>query len=375
MLGGVVTHQNTMTKQTSPDLTSVRTLIPSTSKLARHFGLSLSAIYRWIEVNRIPGAHIVRVAQFYDVEIVDLLHLTGSEKAHMSKALVKSKAVLPALLEVYRGAKTLEAACEEVGIPVVSGKLIMMHWGDELPTLYTTLTQLHEKRISLEMAMHRLNVTKNSLHDLRRKYGFAPRAQEGYTPKVRSPQKRVAKWQEVKPLALQVIAGRMTAVELASAEGTPSYRTIFRYVEKLTHLKLNDLTHWPEAFRAALAYELEHDTTKYAEKWVKFAEEQRLILRKVAKYPAQPKDWKVIPLKRLLVAVLLGEKTLAEVAEAKGGDPKVFENLFTSDLRPLDLTFAEVHGMSVSHQVALSELLLAVLDRRRKLPVTEVPND
>ena len=364
-----------MTKQTSPDLTSVRTLIPSTSKLARHLGLSLSAIYRWIEVNRIPGAHIVRVAQFYDVEIADLLHLTGSEKAHTSKALVKSKTVLPALLEVYRGAKTLDAACAEVGIPLVSGKLIMMHWGDELPTLYTTLTQLHEKRISLDMACSRLKITKVSLYDLRRKYGFAPRAQEGYAPKERNPQKRATKWQEVRLLALQVIAGRMTAAELAKTPGAPSYRMIFRYIEKVSPLKLQVLTHWPEAFRAAFAHELEHDTTKYAEKWVKFAEEQRLILRKVAKYPPTPKNWKEVPLKRLLVAVLLGEKTLDEVAGAKGGDPKVFETLFTSDLRPLGLTFGEVQGMSMSHQVALSELLLAVLDRKRRFVPSEVIHD
>ncbi len=355
-----------MTKQIFPDLTSVRTLIPSPSKLARHVGLSQSAIYRWIEVNRIPGDHIVHVANFYDVELRDLLPLTGSEKGHTSKALVKGKDVLPALLEVYRGTRTLEDACAEVGIPVVSGKLIMLHWGDELPTLYTTLTQLHEKRISLETAMARLNVSKNTLHDLRRKYGFAPRAQEGYTPKERNTQKRATKWQDARLLALQVIAGRMTAAELAKTPGAPSYRMIFRYIDKVSPLKLQVLTHWPEAFRAAFAHELEHDTEKYAEKWVKFAEEQRLILRKVAKYPPTPKNWKEVPLKRLLVAVLLGEKTLDEVAEAKGGDPKVFETLITSDLRPIGLTFGEVQGMSMTHQMALAELLLAVLDRKRK---------
>ena len=98
------------------DLTSVRTLVKSVSKLAKHLQVSNSAIYRWIEVNRIPGVHIVNVANFYDVELRDLLPLTGSDKAHRSKPIVKSQAVLPALLEVYRGTKTLEAACAEVGI-------------------------------------------------------------------------------------------------------------------------------------------------------------------------------------------------------------------------------------------------------------------
>ena len=348
------------------DLTSVRTLVKSVSKLAKHLQVSNSAVYRWIEVNRIPGDHIVRVANFYDVELRDLLPLTGSDKAHRSKPIVKSKDVLPALLEVYRGTKTLEAACSEVGIPVVSGKLILMHWGDELPTLYTTLMQLHEKRISLETAMARLNVSKNTLHDLRRKYGFAPRSQKGYVPRPKVPQKRENRWSEAKRMALEVIAGKSTAIELAKEPGAPSYRSIFRYVEKISHLKLNDLAHWPDIFREAYALEIEKETPKYAEKWVKFAEEQRLILRKTAKYPKTPENWAEVPLKRLLVGVLLGEVSLQEVADAKGGDAEVFAGLFTSDLRPLGLTFEEAMGMSITHQVALAEVLLAVLDRRRK---------
>ena len=348
------------------DLTSVRTLVKSVSKLAKHLQVSNSAIYRWIEVNRIPGDHIVHVANFYDVELRDLLPLTGSDKAHRSKPIVKSQAVLPALLEVYRGTKTLEAACAEVGIPVVSGKLILMHWGDELPTLYTTLMQLHEKRISLETAMARLNVSKNTLHDLRRKYGFAPRSQKEYVPRPKAPEKREARWQDARRLALDVIAGKTTAIELAKEPGAPSYRSIFRYVEKISHLKLNDLAHWPDIFREAYALEIEKETPKYAEKWVKFAEEQRLILRKTAKYPKTPENWAEVPLKRLLVGVLLGEVSLQEVADAKGGDAEVFAGLFTSDLRPLGLTFEEASQLSITHQVALAEVLLAVLDRRRK---------
>ena len=73
-----------------------------------------------------------------------------------------------------------------------------------------------------------------------------------------------------------------------------------------------------------------------------------------------------MPLKRMLVGVLLGEVTLVEVAAAKGGDPTVIAGLFTGDLRPLDLTYEEAASLSITHQVALCEILLAVLDRRRK---------
>ena len=57
---------------------------------------------------------------------------------------------------------------------------------------------------------------------------------------------------------------------------------------------------------------------------------------------------------------------MQEVADAKGGDAEAFAALFTSDLRPLGLTFEEASQLSITHQVALAEVLLAVLDRRRK---------
>ena len=119
---------------------------------------------------------------------------------------------------------------------------------------------------------------------------------------------------------------------------------------------MNDLAHWPDIFREAYALELDKNSTKYAEKWVKFAEEQRLILRKTAKYQNTPENWAEVPLKRLLVGVLRGEVTLQEVADAKGGDAEAFAGLFTSDLRPLGLTFEEAMGMSITHQVALAEV-------------------
>lgn len=372
------------------DLTSVRTLVKSVSKLAKAIGVTQRAIYRWIEVDRIPGAHIVKVAQYYDVELVDLIPLTGSDKVNRSKALVKKKDTLSSMLEVYRGKKTLEEACEDVGIPLVSGKLILTHWGDELPTLHTTLKQLHERRISLDTAMKRLKVKRGTIHDLRRKYGFAPRAQEDYIPRPDNP-KRATRNEAIKKLALEVISGRVTAIELArsfdnagespevgaatdqNAEETQtydlkklSYRTIFRHIQRISHLQLQVLAHWPSVFREAYAFEIGENTERYAEKWVRFAEDHRLVLSRKQRFPKPPENWARVPLKRLLLAVLMGELTLSEAASSKGKDAKIFADLFTSDLRPLGLTFEEAMGMSITHQVALAEVLLAVLDRRRK---------
>ena len=117
--------------------------------------------------------------------------------------------------------------------------------------------------------------------------------------------------------------------------------------------------------RAALAEEIEHDLPNYAQKWVKFAKESQLHLVKRPKFPESPEFWGNQPLKRLLVAVLLGEATLEEVAKARGGDPSIIAALMTSDLRSMELTFEEVTGLPLAHQLALAEVLIAILDRKR----------
>ncbi len=345
-----------------PDLSTVRTLIPSVTKLANHLGLTINGIYRWIKVNRIPGAHVVKVANFYDVEIKDLLPLTGSDQANVSTVVAKPKNTLSVLLEVYRGNKTVEEACAEVGISAISAKLILTHWGDELPTLYTTLTQLDEKRISLETAMLRLNVTKYTLHGLRAKYGFAPGHIKKTRPESQMPARRAAQ----REVALRVIAGTMTTIEAAELVGA-SYRSVFRFIERLTTVRLNQLAKWPQSFRLALAEEIDKNMPNYAQKWVEFAEKMRVFLRNNPKYPKTPTNWRNLPLKRLLVGVLIGEETLENIAASRKADPTILRNLFTSDLRPLDLTFEELQGLPMAHQTAFAELLLSISDRKRRV--------
>ena len=346
---------------TAPDLTSVRTLITSVTKLAKELECSVYAIYQWIKLNRLPGKRIVKIANYYNVELPELLHLTGSDASRTTRALTKPKNTLATLIEVYRGAKTLEDACSELGIPLISGRLIMTHWGEELPTLFTTLTQLDEKRISLETAMQRLGVTKYTLHGIRSKYGFAP----GRVKRTRPVSQIKDRTEAQDRAALRVIAGLMTTKE-AMAATESSYRSIFRFVERLTDVGLNDLASWPLSFRAAFAVEIEKKTQSYVQKWLKFATEQRLFLKKSTKYLKTPTSWKSLPLKRLLVGVLIGESTISEVAASRGADEGILRGLFTSDLRVLDLSFDEVEAMSIQHQTALAELLLSVMDRRRR---------
>lgn len=351
--------------QSGPDLTSVRTLVTSPSALAEHTGVSVNGVNRWIKVNRIPARRVISVANFYNVEIADLIPLTASDTPNETVVKVKDRNVLPAMLEVYRGEKPLVAACAEVGIAEISGRLIMTHWGDQLPTLYATLLKLDAGEVDLQTAMETLGVGKSTLHGLRRKYGFAPGRPTPTRPRRPTRKELQSSQREV---ALRVLAGKMTTEEAMAATGA-SYRSIFRYIERLTPLRLNALASWPMSFRAALVEEIERNLPGYAQKWVEYAEKNRLFLKKQAKYPVSPASWKNEPVKRLLVAVLLGEATMSEVAQARGGEPAMLAGVFTSDLRSLDLTFDEVMDLPLAHQIALAELLLSILDRKRRIVV------
>ena len=136
----------------SPDLTSVTTLTKNPTKLARELKLTPAAIYRWRKVNRIPGSHIIKVANFYNVEVLDLLPLTGSDKSADPKVILKPRDTIPTLLNVQKGVITLDDASKMLKLPVKSLKLILTNWGDQLETLYDTLTRLELGVVSLDQA-------------------------------------------------------------------------------------------------------------------------------------------------------------------------------------------------------------------------------
>lgn len=350
-------------KSKEPDLSSVRSLVTSVTKLANHLKLSNNAIYRMIKVNRIPGRHIIKVAALYDVEVRDLLPLTGSDLENDAPVILKPKRTLAVLMEVYRKQKTLQEAATELNVSEKSLHLIMFHWGDELPTLYTTMQQLEEKRISLDEACQRLNVTKYTLHGIRRKYGYAPGKPKA---KPKAPSSRVS--QDVqRAKVIDIVAGRVTAEQACSEIGV-SYRTIFRAIDKVSAHGLHELSRWPVVFRAAFAEEIDKNLPKYTEKWLELVKEMRLVLKKRPKYLQTPKNWKDLPLKRLLVGVLTGEATLEEIATSRGAYPSILAGLFTGDLRPLGVTYPQLVEMPVAHQTAVAEILMAMLDRKRVVP-------
>jgi len=342
-----------MEEEEKPDLSSVRSLIKSVSPLARHLKLTTNAIYRWITVNRIPGPHVMGVCNFYGVEVGDILPLTGSDTSNETTVVLKPRSVLKTLMDVYQGVITLDQAVTLTGSSEISLKLILGHWGDELPTLYTTLEQLDQKRIDLDEACRRLKVARYTLHGIRRKYGYAP----GPLQSTKTLPTLPVRMDRNKELALICIAGRSTVKEVARASNV-SERTLFRAIDKVSPHKLMELVHWPMAFREALVSEIEGKTPPIVAKWFEFGRSQRFFVDKTPKCTQTPESWCSSSLKRLLIGVLIGEGTFEDMAKSRGMDQATLKTLFTGYLTPLGLTFEQVESLPATHHVALAELLI-----------------
>jgi hypothetical protein len=200
---------NSEVTQATLDLTSVRSLVTSVTPLARALEINPNTVYRWIKVNRFPGAQIVRIANFYNVDLRALLPLTGSDKSNNNKPLRRPRKFLRALLDVYCGERKLSGVCQEHGVIERAGNLTLMHWGDELPTLYTSLEQHDQGRITTEEATQRLKIAPGTFFALRAKYGYAP----GTMPKMPTMlPERERDYAKIK-IAVDVLSGKIKATQ------------------------------------------------------------------------------------------------------------------------------------------------------------------
>ena len=347
-----------------PDTTTVRSLVTSVTDLSRHLDLTPNAIYRWIAVDRIPGKYLLKVAKFYDVDVP--MHLAQSVKKNPSKVNIKPKNTITTCLRVQRGELTIEAAAEELGVHQKVVQLVIANWGDGLQTLHTTLLALEKKTISLDEAAKTLGVSKFNVHALRRKYGFQPKRKPKAPPKPIVERRKTAK-----AMALDAIAGRITLADVES-KCDLSWRTIHRAICSLSpDYSLIELTHWPKSLREAYSSEIAHNVPKISVNLWKYVQLSGIPFKKWPKYPENPHNWRAIPTRRMMIHVLLGSETLVSAAERRGADPKILESLFTSDLRPLNLTWPQVAGMPVLTQIAVAELLLALEDAS-KTPRTKM---
>lgn len=59
----------------------------------------------------------------------------------------------------------------------------------------------------------------------------------------------------------------------------------------------------------------------------------------------------------MLIAVLMGELSVRDLAALRGGEPSVLVKLFDMELAHLNLTMSQVLGMSIWHQMRVADML------------------
>lgn len=342
------------------DVTSVRTLIKSVTKLVEYLDgeVTPNAVYRWIKVNRIPGKYMLRIAQFYDIHVP--IHLAESDKKNDTRIVTKPRETLPVCLQVQNGSLSVTEAAEQLGLHPQAVNLILKNWGAQLQLLYDTLVRLENKEMSLDQAALALGVTKYNVHALRKKYGFAPQ------PRPKAPERPIVKRRKVaEEVALACIAGKMTLSEVEN-HCDLSWRTIHRTISKLSpDYTMIDLTHWPKALREAYSQEIRQECPKISAKLWKWVENNGVSLKKQVKYPKIPSNWRTANARRMMVHVLLGDETVDSIAASRSADPFILESIFNSDLRPLDLTWGEVVKAPMLTQIGLAEVLIAIDDQSK----------
>jgi transposase-like protein len=267
---------NTPSNPITPPPTTVRELIKSVSPIARHLKVSKSAVYRWIGVNRVPGEHLLKLAAHYKYDPTDLLHLTGSEKTNNTRVVLKPRSVLATLLEVYKGEKTLEDALTETGQTRISLTLIQKCWGDRLPTLYTTLEQLDQSRIGLDDACKRLNVTRCTMHGIRRKYGYQP----GPVKAKEKPERKSNRKEACRVAALDCISGR-TTIRQAAEQVYVCERTLMRAIARLSVVGVSQLNQLLAITRSAYAADIAENDEDYSHLTALKSTESHWLLSKI----------------------------------------------------------------------------------------------
>lgn len=350
------------TSQPHPDTSSVRSLITHPYALAHHLKVTPGAIYKYIKANKLPGTSIIEIANFYNLEIMDLMHLTQSAENPVEatkKPKIKPRATLPTLLKVQAGELTAQEAAEALGIHYKAVTSIMAQWGSDISLLYNTLESLDQGEFSIQQAADALQVSKITLHKLRRLYGYGP----SHAKEERPDRPIVARKKEARALAIDAIAGRvkLSGKSFKSLDAGISARTVMRMVAQMSpEIQIMGMSAWPNSYRVAYAEEIDRNLPKMVLKLWEFVENAQISLKKDPKAPKVAQNFRVLTGRQMLIQVLFGYFTLAEMAENRGGEVVVLASIFNSELLPLGLTWNTVTSCTPAEQLAIAETLVGI---------------
>ena len=337
------------------DEIKLRDLIPNVSAAARTLGLSTKTLFVWIKQNRVPPKRVIKLANALDREIHELLPF-AERTVGEDRSVQKTPEDLEVLNSHYMNGTTPDTH---------SHRMVLKTWGDRWPLLYQTLHEMKDGELTTKQAAERLGVVQSSIPHLRKRYGIE------MPKRKKAPPKQPKKKDKNLDHALDVVAGRVTARD-AAKNASASLRSLHRYITSLIDPRtLNELAHWSPSFRLAFALEVSRKSPKVVEKWRKLAQDRRLLLKKRTKMPEPVENWRETPMWRMAVALLTGEADLETIAAGRGGEPAVIDGLITNYLRDLGLS---CRGLSVHHQAAAAEVIMALQSHYRAVPESDGSN-
>ena len=322
-------------------------IIPNKAQLARDMGVTSHSVYRWVKNGAIPPKHLIRVANALDVELPVLLPF-AQRTYERTRIKPKGLSDLDVLEAAYEGRPyTLPEHMTERSLRITLG-----HWKERLPLMVTTLREVAAATLTRNQAAQQLGVSPTTMKGLALRYA-ASHPQAKPKPK---PKGRVSRNRDLAPSAVSdVISGR-TSVTRAAEAHEMNLRTLHRHIAAVLRPQtVNEISAWSRAFRATLAWEIEHNHTRLSVEWREMAEKERLLLPKRPKFPKFPQNLRETSVKQLILHWLLDEISVDELTRLRGGSDEVWAKLFSTELHNAGLFSLP----SRHHKAAAAEYLLA----------------
>ena len=97
--------------------------------------------------------------------------------------------------------------------------------------------------------------------------------------------------------------------------------------------------------------------------WRKWAEERHLLLKKAPSWPKSPTNWREVPVRRVIIAILSGEHTVTELSAMRGGGAHILMEHVARELRQMG---TPALSLTIHHQAAAAEIILARESHFRK---------
>lgn len=344
------------------------------NKLAREIGVSSVTVARWCRLGHLPAKYLTTLANLLDLELNQVIEFAVRDDKPIKdeydvETVLKPSNTLDTLIAVKDGNLTQHEAARQLGISDHSLKLTLVRNEHRLVLLREVLTGWAADKIGRQQACKMLGVTSSELTYLCNTYGIS-KAKPKREPVV--PGRYTENRPKFMEAALDVIRGRENARQISMKRDLP-LRTLHRYVKDFIEpMGLNEISHWPTSFRIAYADDLANERKSVVKKWLKVLEDNGIELKKTVKYPKPVENWREATIQRMLVAILLGELNIVELAQARRGSEDALKRLFDGLLKTFGLNYSSVMSQGVLHQAAVADMLILISENNKKV---ENPDD